>query len=492
MRRTWWRRLRAESGFWKDDLEAAHVLLGAARERRERAAVELDRAARRRIEAEQRARERRLAAARLADQPERLAGPDRGAHAVERMDRLPVLVELLGEGVDGDQGRGRAVDLDRPLELGGRGTRQLARVLVEVAAARMRRAGQLERRLLRRADRLREPATGREHATRQVLADRRQEPGDAVEATPVLARAAPGDAADQPDGVGVARVVEHGLDRALLDEPARVEHPHALAHLPDHAEVVADEQHGGVEVGLQRGDQVEHLGLDRRVEPGRRLVENQEHRILGERHRDHDALLHAAGELVRVAVEHDAGVGDLDARERVAGALERLAARHAADAEDLGHLEADLQRRVERIGGVLIDHRHQVRAHALQSIAGKPEHVRSGDANRPAADAPVAGQVANDGERRRRLATAGLADEPVRLARSDRERHAAQHRAVDPADAVDHIELLELERRSSRLAHRSSTCVSPSAARLTASTSDAIASAGNSTVHQYVPEASSV
>ena len=65
------------------------------------------------------------------------------------------------------------------------------------------------------------------------------------------------------------------------------------------AEVVADEQHRRVELGLQARDQVEHLRLDGRVEPGRRLVEDQQRRVLGERHRDHDALLHAARELVR-------------------------------------------------------------------------------------------------------------------------------------------------------------------------------------------------
>ncbi len=104
---------------------------------------------------------------------------------------------------------------------------------------------------------------------------------------------------------------------ALLDEPARVEHADAVAHLPDHAEVVADEEHRRPELGAQLGDQVEHLGLDGRVEPGRRLVEDQERGILRERHRDHDALLHPAGELVRVPLHHRRRVGDLHLRERV-------------------------------------------------------------------------------------------------------------------------------------------------------------------------------
>ena len=47
-------------------------------------------------------------------------------------------------------------------------------------------------------------------------------------------------------------------------------------------------------------DQVEHLGLDRRVEAGRRLVQHQQVGVGGERHREHHPLLLAAGQLVRV------------------------------------------------------------------------------------------------------------------------------------------------------------------------------------------------
>ena len=71
-------------------------------------------------------------------------------------------------------------------------------------------------------------------------------------------------------------------------------------------------------------DEVEHLGLDRRVEAGRRLVEDQQRGVDAERHRDHDALLHAAGELVRIAL-HDRGrVGDLHLAQHRERALVRL------------------------------------------------------------------------------------------------------------------------------------------------------------------------
>ena len=128
----------------------------------------------------------------------------------------------------------------------------------------------------------------------------------------------------RPDRVRVARIVQHLRRLALLDEPAGVEHADAVAHLRDHAEVVADEEHRGLQLRLQPCDEVEHLRLDRRVEARRRLVEDQQRRILGERHRDHDALLHPAGELVRIALHHRARIGDLHERAAPRGALERL------------------------------------------------------------------------------------------------------------------------------------------------------------------------
>ncbi len=126
---------------------------------------------------------------------------------------------------------------------------------------------------------------------------------------------------------GMPRILEHRPDRPLLDEPAGVEHADAVAHLRDHAEVVADEEDGRVELGLEARDEIEHLGLDGRVEARRRLVEDQQLGLLRERHRDHDALLHAAGELMRVAPENARGVGDLHLHERLAGTLHRLLAR---------------------------------------------------------------------------------------------------------------------------------------------------------------------
>src|SRR5205823_14558452 len=98
-------------------------------------------------------------------------------------------------------------------------------------------------------------------------------------------------------------------------------------------------------------------------------------------------------------------------------------------------------------------------------------------------DASVARQVAHGRERRRRLPAAGLPDETVGLSRPDRERESAQHLTVPAANAVGDVEVGQLEAGDDRV-HRSSTFEMPSAIGLTETTSDAIASAGKSTVHQ--------
>ena len=76
----------------------------------------------------------------------------------------------------------------------------------------------------------------------------------------------------------------------------------------------------------RRAQQLEDLRLHRDVERGRRLVGDQQLRVVDERHRDHHALAHAAGELVRVAARARRGVGDADEVEQLERALAAPAA----------------------------------------------------------------------------------------------------------------------------------------------------------------------
>ena len=291
---------------------------------------------------------------------------------------------------------------------------------------------------------------------------------------------------------GCRGIVQHLLGRALLDQLAGVQHADARAHLADHAEVVADEEDGRVELGLQLGDEVQDLGLDRRVEAGRGLVEDQERGVDPERHRDHDALLHAARELVRIALHDRRRVGDLHLLQHRERALARLGLARAARGEDLGELLADADRRVQRGTGVLVDHRDDLAAVALQVAPAQREHVLAGDGDRAGAHAAVARQVADGRERGGRLAAPGLADEPVGAAARDREADAAQHLAPHAAHAVVDAEVAHLECGSGRrdagrlrdhgCAHRSNTCCRLSASIATATQIEMIARPGKSTV----------
>ena len=60
-------------------------------------------------------------------------------------------------------------------------------------------------------------------------------------------------------------------------------------------------------------DEIQHLGLDGRVEARGRLVEDEEGRVGRQRHGDDCPLLHPSRELVRVAAHDPRGVRDLDA-----------------------------------------------------------------------------------------------------------------------------------------------------------------------------------
>ena len=105
-----------------------------------------------------------------------------------------------------------------------------------------------------------------------------------------------------------------------------------VADVGDHAEVVADDDHRQAGVADQRAQQAEDLGLHGDVEGGGGLVGDQQLRLAGERQRDADALRHAAGQLVRVALQHPLGVDDAD----LAAAARRRSASGLAAADACG------------------------------------------------------------------------------------------------------------------------------------------------------------
>ena len=103
--------------------------------------------------------------------------------------------------------------------------------------------------------------------------------------------------------------------RPVLDEAARHTCTPMRSQIrADGAEIVADEEDARCRLRRRLAHEVEDGGLDGDVEAGRRLVHDQQRGLGHQRHGDDDALLLAAGELVRIARHHALGVGQAGPR----------------------------------------------------------------------------------------------------------------------------------------------------------------------------------
>src|SRR5215470_20404238 len=113
-----------------------------------------------------------------------------------------------------------------------------------------------------------------------------------------------------PDHLGVP------LDRAgraLGDRAAIVEHDDAVAEPHDQVHVVLDQEHAQPARADALDEPHQPLGLDR-VEPGRRLVQQQHRWIGGEGHREPEEPLLAAREIAREGVRLVAETDEVEDR----------------------------------------------------------------------------------------------------------------------------------------------------------------------------------
>ncbi len=192
---------------------------------------------------------------------------------------------------------------------------------------------------------------------------------------------------------------------------------------------MGDEDQRGAVPPLHLGDQPQDVQLNRDIERGRRLVGDDEARTAGECHGDEHALAHAAGQLMRIAVEHLLGLAQMGGGEHGRRAAPALAAGGAADAPQLlVELLSDGLQRVERGLRRLWDegdlppeqgparrglHAHQVAA--LEQAGAR----RDGEARR---------QQIGDGATDHGLAGAGFAHQAENLRALQIERKPADHR----------------------------------------------------------------
>ena len=230
---------------------------------------------------------------------------------------------------------------------------------------------------------------------------------------------------------------EHLEGRGLLDDLPGVHHEHAVGAAGDDPHVVGDEDDRHPQLLAQAVDEVEDLRLDGDVESGGGLVGDEELRLAGERHGDHDPLAQAARELVGVGVESLAGTGHVDEREDLEGAFPGLGFRGPpVQADALGDLATDRHGGVERGQGVLEDHADVVAPDLAHLLLRQGRQSRPRRLIDPAVMWPTLGQEPHDRQPGGGLATAGLPHHTHALALVDVEGDVVHrhHRRVLQAE----------------------------------------------------------
>jgi hypothetical protein len=219
--------------------------------------------------------------------------------------------------------------------------------------------------------------------------------------------------------------VQHGVHRTLLHHAAGVHDGDPVRESRDHGQIMRHPDERRARVAAELLHLGEDLALDRHVQRGRRFVADDERGPVQQRDGDGDALAHAAGELVRIALQPLVRRGDADLAERVPRALaglflgDRIVGGHG-----LHHLRIDAQHGIQRHHGVLEDH-GDLPAPPLAHLAfGEPDELLAAQTDRPLDDPAGRIDEAHDREARDGLARTRFADEAEHLAARDIERHA--------------------------------------------------------------------
>ena len=191
--------------------------------------------------------------------------------------------------------------------------------------------------------------------------------------------------------------------------------------------------------------------LHRDVERRGRLVGDQQVRLGDQHHGDHDALAHAARDLVRIEREDALGIADLHGfqhRERRAPGVARGCCRDAVR---------------QRLGDLLADGHHRVRARisgpagpsTMRAPRSLRSRVRTGRAGRcrrrrmrSAVDAGPGGGQAEDGAAGHRLARAGFADDAEPLAAEREATRRAPRRTSPSCVGKGDAEVVDVEQRA--------------------------------------------
>ncbi|KAF5292397.1 hypothetical protein FQR65_LT20296 [Abscondita terminalis] len=249
---------------------------------------------------------------------------------------------------------------------------------------------------------------------------------------PVAPGAVAGNGLHQGPGVGVLRAFDHVLGVPHLHQPALAHDADAVRQRRHHGQVMGDPDHGGAGLAHELLHLEQDLALDGDVQRRRGFVGNEEVGPVQQGDGDDHPLAHAAGQLVRIAVQALGRRRHADLDQRIVRLLQRLAAAGPAVGEDgLDHLRADAQHRVQRRHRVLEDHGDAAPPDAAQRGLRQAHQFLPVQQDAAAGDAPRRVDQAHDGVAGLRLARAGLAHQAEDLAALQRKAHAVDraHRA---------------------------------------------------------------
>ena len=178
-------------------------------------------------------------------------------------------------------------------------------------------------------------------------------------------------AADQPLGVLVLRVIENIVRCAVLHNISGIHNRDVVAHARHHAEVVRDHHDRHAKLILQIHHQLQDLRLNGHIERRRRLVRDQKLRLARQSDRDHHTLAHTAGQLVRILLQTLLRLIDPDKLQKLLRALLYLfLALIGVEPDHLADLVADRVDRIQARHRVLEDDGDFISTHLLEFLFG--------------------------------------------------------------------------------------------------------------------------
>ena len=279
-------------------------------------------------------------------------------------------------------------------------------------------------------------------ASEQAGVARRDSAGDVLQAG--LVEAEGGNRGEETLRVRMARGGENVADGAALDNASGVHDVEALHVVGDDAEIVRDEQDGHVALGGQFVHHAEDTALGGDVKRGGGFVGNQEARLGGQGHGEHDALALSAGEAAGIRVGGAGGVRQADIRQEGEDTFTTRRTGHRG--KGLGDLVADAEDGVEARHRVLEDVGDAAAAGLAQGLV-VAQKVASGEADTAGTVGAVGGREGRHGKGGDGLAAPALADERDAFAGVDVEADAGDGRDLAAGCAEGDAEVLNLQQR---------------------------------------------